>query len=163
MIEGKNEFPAVVDALFQWWQGLGDHTSDPAALRRCATTLDVVLTPAYQTLYGRLDARFDRLSSDADRLAAIVGLLSHIKKDDANSAPAKTFSQGEKPVLSPLRFRRVLEAQNVDELYPVLRRALPLVGYVINVRKLARDVYYWGDRTKKDWAYSYQWPDKINS
>jgi CRISPR system Cascade subunit CasB len=161
MTEIKNEFPALIDALFQWWRGLEDHKSDRAVLRRCATALDVALTPAYQSFYGGLNARFENLN--ADRVAAIVGLLSHVRKDDANSPPAGSFSQGEKPVLSPLRFRRLLEAQSVDELYPVLRRALPLVGNMINVRALARDVYYWGDRTKKAWAYGYDWPDQHNS
>jgi CRISPR system Cascade subunit CasB len=161
MNEARHEFSALIEALFQWWQALDVRKGDRAILRRCATPLEVALEPAYQTLYGRLDSRFGKLN--ADRLAAIVGLLSHVKKDDAFGTPAKAFSQGETPVLSPLRFRRLLEAQGTEELYPVLRRALPLVGYTINVRALAQDVYYWGDRTKKAWAYGYRWPDKGNA
>jgi CRISPR system Cascade subunit CasB len=159
--EVKHESPALIEALFQWWRGLAERKGDRATLRRCATPLEVALEPAYQTLYGRLNTRFEKLN--ADRLAAIVGLLSHVKNDDATNTPPKTFSQGEQPVLSPLRFRRLLESQGMDELYPIVRRALPLVGYTINVRALAQDVYYWGERTKKAWAYGYQWPDKGNA
>jgi CRISPR system Cascade subunit CasB len=161
MTDANKEFPEVIDALFRWWQGLEQRKGDRAALRRCSTTLDVALTPAYQALYGRLVGQFSNLN--ADRIAAIVGLLSHIRQDDSGSPPAKSLSQGDKPVLSPLRFRLVLQTQSVDELYPLLRRALPLVKHTINVRELARDVYYWSDRTRKAWAYGYQWPEKSSS
>jgi CRISPR system Cascade subunit CasB len=161
MNETESEFSPLIDALYRWWQTLDQRTADRASIRRCATTLDVALTPGYQSLFGRLTNQFGDLNTD--RVAAIVGLMSHVRNDDAGTSPAQSFSFGDKPAVSPLRFRRLLESQSVDELYPALRRALPLVGWKIGIRELARDVYFWGDRTRKSWAYSYRWPDKSNS
>jgi CRISPR system Cascade subunit CasB len=161
MNESKFDNSSLINALHQWWQTLDTRKGDRAAIRRCGSVLEVALTQGYQTLYGRLAQQFSDIN--ADRVAAIIGLLSHIRDDDAGKSPAQSFSEGEKPILSPLRFRRLLESQTVEDLYPVLRRALPLVGRKLGIKELARDVYYWGNGTRKSWAYAYRWPDQSKS
>jgi CRISPR system Cascade subunit CasB len=46
----------------------------------------------------------------------------------------------------------------VDALFLSLRRVLPLMKRKVDVVALARDLIYWGERVKKEWAYSYDWP-----
>ena len=65
--------------------------------------------------------------------------------------------------MSELRFRALLKIDNTEDLLIGLRRTLPLIGYKTNLLRLAHDVYWWGDTTKKKWAYAYRWPSKGSS
>ena len=98
-----------------------------------------------------------------DRLAAVVGLLAHVKQNDQR-ALAKGMSLreegGDRPCVSELRFRRLLESPDLDALFIGLRRVLPLMNHGVNVLALANDLVYWGDAIKKRWAYEYEWPEK---
>jgi CRISPR system Cascade subunit CasB len=67
---------------------------------------------------------------------------------------------GDKPVVSELRFRRLLESPDIDALFTGLRRALPLIGYRCDPLALATDVVNWGDVVRKRWAYGFDWPDR---
>ena len=149
----------------EWWLGLEDDRASRAQLRRCATVDEVVMSPAYQRFYRYLLA-CNAWSAEAtpwqnDKLAAIAGLLAQIKTDDTQRLPLKASElAGDKPLMSELRFRDLLKAETTDDLFTTLRRTLPLIGYQTNVIQLARDVYWWNDETKKQWAYSYRWPVK---
>lgn len=152
--------------LFDWWQGLEDDRSSRAILRRASTITAVSLSPPYQRLYRRLcDAGWpsQTKSYHNDRLAAVVGLLSHVKQNDER-ALAKSMSlrdaTGDRPCVSELRFRRLLESPDLDALFSGMRRVLPLMNHGVNVQALANDVVHWGDAVKKNWAYQYDWPEK---
>ncbi|MEC9340207.1 MAG: type I-E CRISPR-associated protein Cse2/CasB [Pseudomonadota bacterium] len=152
-------------ALRRWWGGLEHDRAARAELRRAANITAVTLTPAYQRAYRRLlEAGWPETASEPqnDRLAAVVGLLAHVKADDTRT-PSATMSArdgSERPALSPMRFQRLLESPDLDTLYTGLRRALPLVKHQINLVALANDLVYWGDAVKKRWAYDYDWPQK---
>lgn len=155
--------------LFDWWQGLEDDRSSRAILRRASTITAVSLTPPYQRLYRRLcEVGWAEQAKPYhnDRLAAVVGLLPHVKQNDER-ALAKSMSQrdagGDRPCVSGLRFRRLLESPDLDALFTGLRRVLPLMNHGVNVLALANDLVYWGDAVKKRWAYDYDWPDKSSS
>ena len=93
--------------------------------------------------------------------AAIAGLSAHVKTDDTQRLSIKMSElNGDKPLVSELRFRDLLKVDTTEDLYVSLRRVLPLVGHQASIVQLARDVYFWGDDTKKQWAYSYRWPAK---
>lgn len=155
-----------------------------AMLRRADSLAVVVMTPAYLRLFRRLcqvgwpaadDWRDDRHWRN-DRLAAVAGLLAHVAADVDRSLPLAmsrrdkaaadaSDANDDRPPVSPLRFKRLLESPDVDTLFTGLRRTLPLLkqgGAVsIDVRGLATDVVNWGDRVKKRWAYGYEaWGDK---
>jgi CRISPR system Cascade subunit CasB len=148
-------------ALLTWWHGLQNHRGDRAELRRCATLLQVVQTPAFHVARQRLVAAgFDEAASRRSRLAAVVGLAASIAAADAKSTLPLSFSEGEKPAVSPLRFRQILEAGSDEELFMRLRRVLPLVDGRVNLPALAADVWHWGDAVKKRWVYDYRWPDR---
>lgn len=152
--------------LHQWWQGLEEDRASRAMLRRCATLGEIILSPAYQRFYRYMLAYkwpTDAASWQNDKLAAIAGLLAHIKTEGTERLPASMWdSRDEKLLVSELRFRDLLKVQDVDDLFISLRRLLPLLGYQANIFWLAHDVYNWGNpnpkfNIPKQWAYSYRW------
>jgi len=149
--------------LLDWWRGLADDTGGRAALRRAPDITGVVLQPAFQRLHCRLlAAGWSDQPWHNDRLAAVAGLLAHVRTQAEPSLP-KALSAGDKPAVSELRFRRLLDAPDVDTLFAGLRRALPLLQHSANVCELANDVVNWGDPVRKRWAYAYQWPAKAKA
>ena len=166
-MEEKKSTPVEVllsKPLFHWWQGLEEDHASRAVLRRCATLDAVTLSDAYQRFYRYMLAcgwPEDASEWQRDKLAAIAGLLAHVKTDDTQRLPIKMSElTGDRPLVSELRFRGLLKIETIDDLFISLRRTLPLMGYQASVEQLARDVYWWNDDTKKRWAYSYVWPAK---
>ena len=156
---------ALGQALLRWWQGLDTNRGDRAELRRAHNLTAIALTSAYQHLYRTLlsygwpEADKPENNWRNERLAALAGLLAHVKNPNERSLPV-IMSESERPPFSELRFRRLLESSSIDEVFSGLRRALPLVAYQANVLELANDVLFWSDGVKKRWAYTYRWPAK---
>lgn len=168
--------PEAINEIYRWWKHLhheeapGPVRAQRAALRRCHDLSAVTMTEGYQRLYRKLadgqpEASTTRNTSQNLRLAAIVGLLAHVKDDAQGDSLAKDMSnsdnaesEGRAPV-SPLRFRRLLDSPDVDALFVGVRRVLPLTGFKVSVNPLISDIFYWGDDVKKRWAYGYRWPD----
>lgn len=150
------------EIVLRWWRNLDDDTGGRAALRRASDLTAVVMSPAYQRLYRRLRAAgWPDAPWQNDRLAAAAGLLVHVRELDERSLPvAMSQRDGDKPCVSPLRFRRLLESPDVDTLFTGLRRTLPLLQHQANPLALATDVVGWGDRVQKRWAYEYDWPEQ---
>lgn len=149
--------------LFDWWENLDQDRASRAVLRRASSPTEIALLPAYQRLCRRLGALHWK-AWERDRFAVVVGVLSHIKANDARS-PAQAMSKhepvkpGDKPPVSELRFMRLLDSPDPDSLFSGMRRVLPLMRSV-DVIVLANDLMHWGDAVKKKWAYSYEWPDE---
>lgn len=155
---------AVGRGLKDWWAGLDNDRASRAVLRRCATLDEIVLSPAYQRFYRYMLTRGwpdNAADWQNDKLAAVAGLAAWVKIDTETNLPYQmSETNGERPLLSELRFRALLKLENTDDVFVGLRRALPLVGHKTSVIQLANDVYWWGDSIKKRWAYSYRWPTK---
>lgn len=155
------------DALFRWWKALDDNRGDRAELRRCEDLLQVMQTPAFQRIRRHLlEIGLEPEDGERDRLAAVIGLASHVASAP-DAALQKTlpplgqaFSEGDKPAVSPLRFRQMLDARTDDELFTRLRRVLPLVKNRVNLFDLVNAVFYWGDAVRKRWIFDYRWPAK---
>jgi CRISPR system Cascade subunit CasB len=166
MSDKFNQENAVGKRLLEWWQRLEDDRASRAVLRRAESITAVALSAPYQRLY-RILRNVGWNAEDKpylnDRLAAAVGLLAHVKQN-SDVKPAKSMSQREpgadRPAVSELRFVRLLESPDIDALFSGVRRVLPLMDGRINVLALANDILFWGDRVKKDWAYTYEWPAK---
>lgn len=153
---------ALGHALLRWWNGLENDKGARADLRRAHDLTAIALTGAYQRLYRQMVLAGWPVEAEPwrnERLAAIAGLLAHVKSEDGRSLPL-AMSEGERPPLSELRFRRLLEAPTLDDVFVSLRRALPLIGYQANIHQLANALLFWGDKVKKEWAYAYRWPTK---
>ena len=151
--------------LHKWWLGLEEDRASRAVLRRCATLDAVTLSDAYQHFYRYMLAcnawPADAAPWQNNKLAAIAGLLAHVKTDDNQRLPIRMSElSGDRPLVSELRFRDLLKIETADDLFVSLRRTLPLIGHQAGINLLAHDVYWWNDKTKKEWAYSYRWPVK---
>lgn len=159
----------VLATLQGWWRNLSDDTAsglwkaDRARLKRCANLTDVTLSPAYHRIHVALSrAHLPHTWNDRenDRLAAIVGLAARLKpgSEDAASLPqamGRWVKGSDKPVVSELRLRRVLENDDIEALFTSLTRIVPMVQGAVDVQSLAVDVFHWGDVVRKRWAYQY--------
>lgn len=133
--------------LRSWWQNLESDKGERAALRRSASTTEVVLCPAFHRLLRELrQAGYGISDSRYPKLAAIAGLVARIKSDSSESlatrmgAPKNT---GGKASVSELRVRRLLACDGIEELYTQLRRALALLDNQANLADLAATIWHW--------------------
>jgi len=144
--------------LGKFWQSLEDNKGDRAELRRCKNPEEVILVPAFHRLCNRIRPLMKNEQQGWEmRLAAIAGLLAHIGQLDVRRrtlAEQMAASKGDSPVVSELRFRRLLQRDRRD-LYAALIRVLGLLDKTANPYDLAKSVYYWGDSERKRWAFAY--------
>lgn len=159
--------------LFDFWRSLDEDRQSRAQLRRADGLTQIVLVPAFHRLLNQLRAVISEgkrddgwLHSDSGRLrlAAIAGALAQVKRHEPLQEPyrsttaafmAKRKKGTESPRVSELRFRRLLQANDMQELYPMLRRTFALMDGVVDVHVLAKDLWFWGDRLRRQWAYDY--------
>jgi len=126
--------------LSEWWQSLDDNRGERAKLRRCGQPEEVLLQPAFHSLYQRLP------KSNALALAAVAGLVAQVKSPNTLAFPAqlgKSKEGSDKPVLSELRFQQLLASRDLDEFYESLRRAILLLGREANILSIADGVLHW--------------------
>jgi CRISPR system Cascade subunit CasB len=141
--------------LRKWWESLEDNKGERAELCRCSTPTEVLLCPAFYNIAQPLEET-GIVPVKRPAVAAIIGLLAGVRNDDPQLSVPKAMAQGDnKPTVSSLRFRRLLEAQTIDELYPLMRRVLGLLDKTVNLGDLAASVYDWDNETRKRWAYEY--------
>jgi len=142
--------------LQRWWQSLEEARGDRAKLRRCRELVSVVFIPSYYRLRSVL-LPLGRVDDEA--LAAVAGILAHVKNHVPGRAFAEQMAQpkgrGASARVSGLRFRRLLQFQNHNELYPALIRAVRLLDGAVNLHSLASSTYWWNDSVRKQWAYDY--------
>ena len=166
-MEEKKSVPIKIlfaQPLADWREKLEDDRASRAVLRRCATLDAVTLSDAYQRFYRyMLACGWPENSSEwqRDKLAAIAGLVAHVRKEDTQRLPIRMSElKGDRPLVSEIRFRDLLKVETTDDLFTSLRRILPLIDYQADIRQLAHDVYWWNHDIKKQWVYSYRWPVK---
>lgn len=164
-------------ALLDWWRQLQGYEGTRlgqseyqgmkpgmaglrAELRRAATDTEVVFCRGYQQLRVVLPKNFH----DEYRLPEVVRVLAQVKTLPApnelmTSLPAqmgRRKSEGdETPVVSELRFKRLLRIEDRQELADLLIRLLPMVARTANPLILARDIWFWNEQTRKRWANDY--------
>ncbi len=149
-----NDSPEL-QALVAWWCALDDNRGDRAELRRCATLAEVAFTPAYHRLRHAV-SRSGGVNDDS--LALVAGLVARIKNNLLGSTVVKQMATGKSDgsaKVSGLRFRRLLKVKEPEELFTALGRVLALLGGTANLQSLAKSVYFWNDRTRKQWAFEY--------
>ena len=142
-------------ALIAWWQSLCDNRGDRAELRRCSTLAEVAFTPAYHKL--RLSVgKFGQVH--ADGLALVAGLAARVKSNVTADTLAEQMATGKSDGsarVSGLRFRRLLKIKDREELFTAMGRVVALLGGAVNLQSFANSLYYWNDKTRKQWAFEY--------
>lgn len=139
-------------SLREWWKDLQKDRGARAELRRCDRPEAVMLHPAYARLHARVASRFDGQKWDY-RLACVVGLLAHVEEDRRDGGLAKQMG-GSPPVVSELRFRRLLQCKP-DELYVRMIRIVRMLDKKVPLDDLIDSVFFWNDQVRKRWALDY--------
>ena len=146
-------------AITAWWQSLNDNRGDRAELRRCSTLVEVAFTPAYHRLRLAV-GKFGAVNADA--LALVAGLAARVKNDITGNTLAEQMathkietSKDGKAKVSGLRFRRLLKIKEREDLFTAMGRVVALLGSAVNLQSLTNSVYFWNDRTRKQWAFEY--------
>ncbi len=142
--------------LTDWHKQLEKNRGDRAALRRCASLTEVTFVPTYHRLYREL-SKIGRVNVEA--LALVVVLSAHVKENAHKLSIAKQMAQGKakggSARVSGLRFRRLLKCEVRQALFPAMVRIIALLGASVNLASLAQSVYWWNDKTRKQWAFDY--------
>ena len=147
----KPDAPAT-KRLTGWWAGLQDDRGTRAELRRCANPQQVLFTPAYQRLCAELTPHMEGQYGWEERLAGVIGLLAHVKAS-ANKSLAEAMA-GKPPVVSELRFRRLLQRDR-NNLYGAMIRILRMLDGKANLPDLMASVFDWDDGVRKRWSFAY--------
>ncbi|TCO73393.1 type I-E CRISPR-associated protein Cse2/CasB [Rhodovulum euryhalinum] len=146
--DGKT--PGAV-ALGWWSTHIGARDSAAAralaARLRRAAPMAVLCEPAVQDLARALGIGPGR-SGEIVRLA---GLLAELREHDGATLARRLG--GAEPVLSNLRFQRLMRAEG-EELTALLRRAITMADRRCNVAALANDLLHW-EAARPRWCFHY--------
>jgi len=161
--EHQERTPTEEEIVLRWWrETIGEKTapSGPRAeLRRARTIEEVVFAPLYHDLRHRLrDTRW----RSVDRLALVAGVLAQVREDDGSRKFVEQMAapvDGSKnhPRIAPSRFRRILRLgdEDRDELFQQVRRVITQVAGRANAADLAKSLYWWSTKIRKQWALDY--------
>lgn len=161
----KSPDPAAIAA--GWWRALQPYrhdgqrnpTADRAALARLrrADLSAAMLDPATLELFRALGLRSP---TDLPRVALTAAVLAAVREDDPTTHPARRLGidptdPNRRPLLSPLRFQRLMLAADDDERLTLFRRAVHLAEGRINVRLLAEALLDWTEDRRRRWIFHY--------
>lgn len=138
-----------------------------AELKRCKSLDAVMLTKGFRALWLQLD---ESITTDSKYVshnmvcwAMVAVTLAFVEKncddssekdnrDDSSVKPYREHSfarlagkngQGDKPIVSELRFAQLQQAQTPDEFVRRLRRILQQLNYTVSVPILIKDIGQW--------------------
>ncbi|MDT8321692.1 MAG: type I-E CRISPR-associated protein Cse2/CasB [Xanthomonadales bacterium] len=154
--ETEKDLPREHQVLLDWWKKLEDNRGDRAALRRAASIEQVMFNPAFHRLWRGLKGTSWKRAERVALIAALAARVREHRSERTFAAQLGTSPRGrEKAALSGLRFRRLLQIREPDELLQGCSRAIAMCGNSVNLLNLAKSVYWWSDRDRKDWAFDY--------
>ena len=158
------------DRAALWWQDLKpdpdrDHRGDRAALarlRRADSIAAAMMDPATLDLFRRCAATH---LSDLPKVALVAGVLAHVREDNRAMLVARQIGptetdRPETAAFKPLRFRRLIEADDPEECLIAFRRMVGIADRQLHVPDLARALAHWTDRLrgpeiKRRWIFAY--------
>ena len=181
---GRKEDSATHDAVWgvieNWRAELS--TGDLAELRRGHTVAEVALTGSYAALFYRIN---DRWVTNETDLSMVAGLLAHLRLEGGGPAGKPATKQGDEkenqdvdipqpwpslqlaahmsrrekganPPFSELRFRRLLQRRDPDEVYLGLLRVVRLLKRSTFHREVAEAAYHWHqERYRRAFSLAY--------
>jgi len=150
----------------RWWRGLQPYTSDGKAnvsadraalarLRR-ADLMEAMQDPATLALFRALGRKRPAELPDVALCAAtLAGLREDRPEHPARSLGPPSMDEMQQAAIKPLRFRRLIEADTLDERLTALRRAIQLADRRLNVREIAAVCLDWSENRKQRWIFEY--------
>lgn len=143
------------DAWKRWWLELQNDRGGRAELRRCATVTEAAFCAPYHLLRRMRGDPTDHW--ELARLGLIAVVLAHVDEDAPGTSFAKLLAEpkGDKAVVSDARFRQLLRTDDLDERLGDLVRVVRQTNRRAPVEKLAKDLWFWGERAKRQWALDY--------
>lgn len=135
------------DSILSWWNSLKEDACGRAQLRRAHNPTEVVFLPAYHRLYGKCGTS----NINKKALAGVAGLCAHVKENQEGKF-AEQMAAGD---VKDLRFRKLLAIKDREDLYHTMIRIIRQLGGVVDVVDLAKTVYWWNEKIKKELAYAY--------
>ncbi len=147
----------------QWWHELvpdattgrrGDRAA-LARLRRAATPLEAAEEQETIDLARRLGAGLRTL----DDVAVCAAVLAHVRQDEGGPIARRIGPdpryQKRRPLVSPLRFRRLIQADTPEDRLIQFRRLLSLADRTADVADLAKALLNWSEWRRREWIFRY--------
>lgn len=146
-----------------WWRRLQPGgrregaRGDRAALARLrrATLPEAMTDPATIELFRLLG---ERRAEALPEVALCAAVLAHVREDLPNRSPGAMLgakSGADRPLMSPIRFQRLIRAAAPEERLVQFRRAVALAGGRMNVREMAAACLDWSSRRRRQWVLDY--------
>ena len=161
-----SDFKPDYEVIMKWWSELDNArektrksrvftTADSALLRRVKSVDDVILTcSAFHILLDRLEN--PKSIEKRDRLALIAGVLAFVRSHSDKTLASHLKKLAEKSDSVELRFRRLMQTSEPNDVLYSMVRMIKLAGESVNVYALAKSLYEWQEPiTKKQWAYDF--------
>lgn len=149
--------------LMKWWGTLEGNRGDRAQLRRADRPDDVLLTRAF---FNFLQYMPERWASERHLYASalVAATLAHVRQEARGGSFARQLAgDGERPVMSELRFRQLLKSRTPEEFFRRLLRAVRLLGGSVNLQSLTEGILQWydeyldGEAADPRWRLGVKW------
>ncbi|MBV7315799.1 type I-E CRISPR-associated protein Cse2/CasB [Shewanella sp. NIFS-20-20] len=118
-----------------------------AQLKRCESLSAIMLTEGFRALWLSLPPEIIETATEKDFecWATLAGILVYVKSDSKQklAQAAGSISDGDKSVVSELRFAQLQDASTAEELLRRMRRILQQVNNEVAVTALIKDVQKW--------------------
>src|SRR5262249_51019140 len=112
--------------------------------------------PATFDLFRELGRRRpDDLPEVALCAAVLAGVRGEVREHPARTLGPPSPAQVDQAAMKPLRFRRLIEAEDPEERLPLLRRAVQLADRKLSVRELAAACLDWSEKRRRRWLFEY--------
>lgn len=149
--------PKPTSVWLSFWIRLKEDRGGRAQLARCGTVTEAAFCAPFHLL-RRMKGNPTR-EMDLQKLGLIATVLAHVDLDEpsGNLARLMASSQGDKAVVSDVRFRQLLRSEpgDLDERLAALMRVIRQLGRKAPVHRLAEDLWWWNEKTKRQWALDY--------
>ena len=144
------------EIVYEWWRKLKDNKGRRAGLRRAKTLEEVFFAPAYHDLLRKLSVTGWQQKRN---VALGAGILAHVENNTGGvpfaAQMASPGKSGSKACVSGLRLRRLLQNKTHGDVFGPLIRIVRLLDKNCNIQNLAQSLYWWNDRTRREWAFAY--------
>lgn len=144
--------------VLRWWKANLRPDTDTGAVRGFRARLRRADTALEMLAEQRVIALHETLGEYAPRDPLVLAALAQLVASVEGNKPqriARIFGGGEEPVLSNLRFQRLIRIDKRPELAVALRSALPLIDNACNVASLVEDFLFWSERVRIRWCFDY--------